>query len=62
MAQFFGIMPVINMTDKTASKLRFELTAARTVISGFMLFCVGFFAFITLYIVIVENNFDRVSK
>lgn len=61
-AQFFGIMPIINMGDKTASKLKFKWLAFRTIFAAVMLLFVTIFAVIAFYVVITESNFDRVSK
>lgn len=61
-AQFFGIMPIINMEDRSASKLKFKWFAFRTILAAILLLLVTTFAVMTFYVVITESNFDRVSK
>lgn len=61
-AQFCGIMPVIGVTSSTASNLRFEWTAYRTihffissiVVTGWAIMC-----FAVLFV--TEFNFTRMS-
>lgn len=61
-AQFFGIMPIINMKDRTASKLKFKWLAFRTIFAALMLLLVTTFGVIIFYVMVIESNFDRVSK
>lgn len=61
-AQFFGIMPIINMEDRTASKLKFKWLAFRTTLAAVMLLLVTTISVIIFYVMIIESSFDRVSK
>lgn len=59
--QFFGIMPVKNITDRSASNLRFEWMSFRTILAMILFTLVTCFAMLTFYVAVTNSIFDRFS-